>query len=164
VVKKKHIIIPVIGFIIGYLVLYYSPFYISYIVGTSMNPQIQNYDIMVMEEGAEVEVGDVARVQIEERTHAYSIVHEVVEANETHVITKGVNTSSRDRPTPRENVQAKVLYSFTPPEPIKNAYGVFLPDGYNELDTAVREGSILCVLESPTNGEHLGDNVLSPIC
>lgn len=147
-----------------YAVFLVSPYSVSYIVGTSMEPKIENYDIMILNENSKVEVNDVAKVRIEERTHKYSIIHKVVESNKTHIVTKGVNASTRDRPTVREDVQAEVVYSITPPDAVKKIYGAFLPDGYDELDEAVREGSIVCVIDSPVSKEHLGDGLLSAVC
>jgi signal peptidase I len=162
--QKHYLILTVCIFSILYAGFAISPYNISYIVGTSMDPQIENYDIIIANENSKVDVNDVARVRIEERTHEYSIIHKVVEANETHVVTKGVNASTRDRPTVREDVQAEIVYSITPPDSVKNVYGTFLPDGYNELDEAVREGSIVCVLDSPVSEKHLGDGLLSIVC
>lgn len=111
-----------------------SPYYVMFIVGTSMEPEIEHHDILLASEAREPDVGDSIDVQIEDDGLPYDIVHEVIRVNSTHVQTKGINRSHSDNPAEKGNVEGEIIHVFNPPGYLKSVYKPFIPDTYEELE------------------------------
>lgn len=121
-----------VGIVISASVL--SPYYVSFVVGTSMEPEINHHDITIASETTTPQVGDVLIVQIRRDTVAYEKVHEVIRVNETHVQTQGVNESVPDPPAHRDAIHGEIVHTVSPPSQIKALYRPFVPSTYAELE------------------------------
>lgn len=84
--------------------------YLSTGHGDSMQPTMAPGDRALCLAGIEADVGHVVAI---ERDHHPDIRHRVVEANTTHVVTKGDGNDYRDDPARRDRVKCTVVYSET---------------------------------------------------
>ena len=158
--KKWNVVLIVLLILIQTIVLNQF-FYVSVVIGQSMEPEIEHHDIIILYNTNDVEVGDTAHVEFDSKP--YPLVHEVKEVNNTKVVTKGINNNYADPPVPRDNVKYKVITVVSPPEQIKNVYGLLFADSYSELSQAHRQNPV-CVIDSPITGKSLSSGILHDYC
>lgn len=144
--------------VIGYM----SPFTVTVIVGDSMNPVIESHDIVVLDTSEQPDKGDIAAVFLQDGGFSYSVIHKTVKANDTRIVTKGVNNNETDPPADRDSVHGTVVYVLSPPTVAKSVYTPFLADGYAELNQ-IHRMPYVCIIDSPLGGD-LHQNLLHDYC
>lgn len=133
---KQIALVLVASLVLFALAFYISPYYATFIVGDSMEPEIKHHDMIILSSASEPQVGDTVDISNPNDNNAYDIIHEVEKVNETHVQTGGVNNGYSDPPAKKENVNGVVVMTITPPEFAKESFDLFMPSNYQELEKA----------------------------
>lgn len=108
----KCIIILFFSLLIGYYVKFLKTkkvlgYSFAEVVGTSMYPNLQNGDIIIIKAKARVEIGDV--ICFEDAEHRL-IVHRIVEFAEDGLITKGDYNKFNDEQITYSQIVGKVVF------------------------------------------------------
>ena len=100
-----------------------------------MEPTIKDGDIVVYSQYVAPSEGDMVRLSSQVDSYPYPVIHRAIDVNSDTVQTKGDNNSYKDKPVPREDVDATVLFVLNVPEQYQ-FYRPLAPSDYNELEEA----------------------------
>lgn len=132
--RTKQIFLVLITFLLLFSMAFYiSPYYATFIVGDSMEPEIKHHDMIILS-SSDPQVGDTVDISNPNDDNAYDIIHEVERVNDTHIQTGGVNNGYSDPPARIENVNGVVVMTITPPSFAKESFDLFVPSDYQELE------------------------------